>query len=183
MKSILLSTIAFGLVSCAEDIESTSNITSTAENKFSAINLLVDGIVKFEKNRVENEINEIVKIQMTHSDQTSNGKPLYDLNLEIDRQVTDGSTGYSRQIEELYDLECKKSYKSPILKRGAIVTCDAVFVTDQRSEMIFGAPKAKLTLKEQLNGKVTLKLDIDKGYAKNSYKIRNLDYSKVTLYL
>jgi len=117
-----------------------------------------------------------VNIDTFHIGETLKGKFLHEMSFDLVSYPTDGSVGYVEIKETFNSLSCVKSKYRPAnrIRRFPMVTCDAVFVTDQRPEMIFGAPQVKVVMKQTPSKLVDVSIKVIQGPETTSYSQKGL---------
>ena len=181
MKRFLLPALALGLIGCSNADSESSEVSSVSKkSEFAQFNWNTDSGLRIEKETTEDNIHQDARLDFIHLGETKNGKNLHNLDIEVSSYGKDHDLGQLK--EELYDLECKKTYKRILLKKLAKVECESVFSTDQNPEMKFGAPKVNLTMEELSSGKINAKITVDRGFEKTTVEIKQAKYVKPFIY-
>jgi hypothetical protein len=176
-KTIAISAGILALSSCGQDNSSTLNSMPS----FSNYDWSKDSGMSLVKKGESNGQYEDITLDTFHVGQTLNGKFLHNMAFYLDSYVTDGSIGHAHIEESFEDMNCVKSKYRPSgkIRRYTKVVCESVFATDQRPEMIFGAPMVTIIMKQNAANLVDVEISIDRGYDKEAFEAKGLkvDYS------
>lgn len=180
MKKFLLPALLLTAVGCGQVQSQENNLADTNENVFKSFNWDKDSGMKLERTATDGTIYQDADLSFYSVGETKDGKMLHNLDITVMSHAQHHEMG---DIEdEFSDLQCIKTKVRSGFKLFVKVTCENVDTTDQRDEILFGAPQVKLVMIQQKNNKIDATLTVDRGFEEQTVKLKGLNANRELYY-